>query len=115
MTSPGKGVMDLLFSHSTLGADTLSQMEAAIHTMLGEELMLFEFNNHLLVQGMKSLSSEGPPNPWSCPGLPSPIPGTGWRTADLGAGRHRKLNLQAEASHQKKELEIIGQTVCVCD
>lgn len=110
----GKGVMDLLFSHSTLGADTLSQMEAAIHTMLGEELMLFEFNNHLLVQEYEKSFERGATKSLEL----------SWSAITNSQEQVEKLlisvrdvteirALQAEASHQKKELEIIGQILSV--
>ena len=42
--------MDLVFSDTDLGADVLSQVDAASHACLGEDSINFEFNQHLLVR-----------------------------------------------------------------
>jgi HPt (histidine-containing phosphotransfer) domain-containing protein len=44
----GRDVMQLLFEGSNLGADLRSQVEVAIAACVGEEVMNFEFNAHLL-------------------------------------------------------------------
>jgi predicted ATPase/GAF domain-containing protein/HPt (histidine-containing phosphotransfer) domain-containing protein len=44
-----RNVMELLFTHTSLNADTVDQVEAAIGACLGEDQMNFEFNSHLLV------------------------------------------------------------------
>jgi predicted ATPase/HPt (histidine-containing phosphotransfer) domain-containing protein len=44
-----RNVMELLFTSTSLDADTVDQVEAAIGACLGEDQMNFEFNSHLLV------------------------------------------------------------------
>jgi len=41
-------VMDVVFSETNLGSDLLSQVDATISACIGEDLMNFEFNMHLL-------------------------------------------------------------------
>lgn len=45
----GRGLMDVVFDNSDIGSDALSQVEAAASACLGEDVMNFEFNQHLLV------------------------------------------------------------------
>ncbi len=45
----GRRLMDLVFSDTDLGADVLSQIDAATYACLGEDAINFEFNQHLLV------------------------------------------------------------------
>ena len=44
----GRDVVALVFSDTTLGADALSQMHAALSACVGEDAMNFEFNSHVL-------------------------------------------------------------------
>jgi len=44
-----RNVMELLFRNTSLDADSVDQIEAAIGACLGEDPMNFEFNSHLLV------------------------------------------------------------------
>ncbi len=45
----GRNVIELLFSQSTLGGDTVNQIKEAVASMVGEDEMNFQFNSHLLV------------------------------------------------------------------
>ena len=45
----GLHACELLFSDSDLGGDLLNQIQEALNAMVGEDLMNFEFNKHLLV------------------------------------------------------------------
>ena len=45
----GRDLMDIVFSNTNLGADTLSQIEAVGGACIGEDIMNFEFNQHLMV------------------------------------------------------------------
>lgn len=110
----GRRVMDLIFAGSQFNAETLSQVEAAITACIGEDSMNFEFNEHLLVDEVERTTEDGRVKvldlSWS------PI------TDDTDTVVRLMLcvrdvtelrELAAEASQQKRELEIIGQILAV--
>ena len=45
----GKPALALIFSDSSIGGDALSQIEATLAACIGEDLMNYEMNSHLLV------------------------------------------------------------------
>ncbi|TDR81611.1 HAMP domain-containing protein [Paludibacterium purpuratum] len=110
----GRHIMALLFADTGLGADALSQVEAAIASCLGEDSMNFDFNRHLLVGE-----------------LTKQLPGGRIKTLDLSwsaiagdDGTVARLMLcvrdvtelralAAEANEQKRELAIIGEILAV--
>ncbi len=107
-------VMDLLFANSSLGADTLSQMATAIASILDEEEFLFECNGHLLVTAFEKA--------FACGRIKSLE--LSWSPIANDQGIVEKLlvsmrdvteikALQEATSHQKKELEIIGQILSI--
>jgi two-component system chemotaxis sensor kinase CheA len=55
----GRSMMDLVFSGTDLGADTLSQIDAATHACLGEDCINFAFNQHLLVGEIAKQMGDG--------------------------------------------------------
>jgi len=55
----GRGVLELVFAHTSLGADALSQVDAAIGACIGEDVMNFEFNRHLLVGEVEKKMPDG--------------------------------------------------------
>ncbi|HEY7986666.1 MAG TPA: HAMP domain-containing protein, partial [Methylophilaceae bacterium] len=55
----GRDMMDLVFSNTNLGADTLSQVEAVGGACIGEDLMNFEFNQHLMVGQIEKTMPDG--------------------------------------------------------
>ena len=55
----GRNVMDLVFAASGLGSDQRSQIEAAIGSCIGEDLMNFEFNQHLLAGEIDIAMADG--------------------------------------------------------
>lgn len=110
----GRNVIDLVFSDTTIGADALAQTEAAIGACLGEDVMNFEFNEHLMVTEIHKQMANGESKvidlDWS------PI------TDEQGLVRSLLLSLRdvtelrklaAEAQSQKRELEIIGEVLAV--
>jgi len=110
----GRKAMDLVFSGSNLGADTLAQVDATIGACIGEDQMNFDFNRHLLVGEIERKA-----------------PDDSVRTLDLtwsaitdefdtitrlmlcvrDVTELRKL--AAETAEQKRELEIIGEILGV--
>jgi signal transduction histidine kinase len=110
----GRNLMDLVFSETNLGADILSQVETATSACIGEDLMNFEFNEHLMVGEIEKTMADGSVKildlSWS------PI------TDDTGTIVRLMLcvrdvtelrKLAAEANEQKRELEIIGEILAV--
>ncbi|MFX1764605.1 HAMP domain-containing protein [Paraburkholderia sp. A1RI-2L] len=55
----GRSLMELVFSHSDLDADTLAQIDAAVHACLGEDDVNFAFNQHLLVNEITRTMPDG--------------------------------------------------------
>lgn len=110
----GCGVMKLVFENTNLGSDALAQIEAATGACIGEDEMNFAFNEHLLVGEIDKRFPDGSTKTldlnWS------PI------TNDQGVIVRLLLcirdvtelrKLAAEASKQKRELEIIGEILAV--
>jgi len=55
----GRSLMDLVFAHTDLGADALSQVDAASQACLGEDAINFEFNQHLLLSEIEKRMPDG--------------------------------------------------------
>ncbi|NLP59667.1 HAMP domain-containing protein [Paraburkholderia sacchari] len=55
----GRALMDLVFSHTNLDADTLAQIDAAVHACIGEDDVNFAFNQHLLVNEITRTMPDG--------------------------------------------------------
>ncbi|GAB4058276.1 Hpt domain-containing protein [Uliginosibacterium sediminicola] len=110
----GRNVMELLFADSKLGADALSQVDTVVASCIGEALMNFEFNQHLLPGEIEKKMPGGASKildlQWS------PIAGEDDSIARLmvcvrDVTELRKL--AAETAEQKRELEIIGEILGV--
>lgn len=110
----GRDLMDLVFSHTNLGADILSQIDAAGSACLGEDVMNFEFNEHLMVGEIEKQMPDGRVK----------ILDLSWSPITDDAGTTVRLmlcvrdvtelrQLAAEANEQKRELEIIGEILAV--
>jgi two-component system chemotaxis sensor kinase CheA len=110
----GRDLMDLVFSDTNLGADLLSQMEAIGGACVGEDVMNFEFNEHLMVGEIAKKMPDGRVKildlSWS------PITDDNDMIIrlmlcirDVTELRH----LAAEANEQKRELEMIGEILAV--
>lgn len=110
----GRDVMELVFSDTNLGADTLSQIEAIGGACIGEDVMNFTFNEHLMVGEIEKTMADGSVKildlSWS--------PITDEQdlvirlmlcVRDVTELRH----LAAEANEQKRELEMIGEILAV--
>ena len=110
----GRQLMEVMFNDTSLNSNDLSQVEAAASSCIGEDLMNFEFNSHLLVTEFA-------------------------KTMPNGAQKHLELSwspicdendvveklmicvrdvtefkrLASEAGAQKRELAIIGEILAV--
>ncbi len=109
-----RDVMDLVFANATLGADTLSTVEVAIGSTIGEDEMNYEFNAHLLATEFDI----------TLPGGATKSLELSWSPITNDDGVVDKLmlcvrdvtelkRLANEAAGQKRELEMIGQILAV--
>jgi len=110
----GRDVMEFIFAGATLGADTLSQVEAAIGACIGEDVMNFTFNEHLMIGEIEKTLADGTIK----------ILDLSWSPISDDAAIVTRLmlcirdvtelrQLAAEANEQKRELEIIGEILAV--
>lgn len=110
----GSDLMDIVFSDTELGSDALSQIEAAVGACIGEDVMNFEFNRHLLVGEIEK----------KMPGGRVKVLDLGWSPITDDSGNTVRMmlcvrdvtelrELAAEANKQKRELEIIGEILSV--
>lgn len=110
----GRDLMDLVFSGTNLGADTLSQIEAIGGACIGEDVMNFEFNEHLMVGELEKTMAGGNKKildlSWS------PITDDNDMVIRLMLCVRDVTELRqlaAEANEQKRELEMIGEILAV--
>ncbi|QHI97445.1 HAMP domain-containing protein [Xylophilus rhododendri] len=107
-------VMTLVFEQTELGADALSQIEAALQACIGEDEMNFEFNAHLLPAEVSLAMADGRRK----------ILDLSWAPITDEHGNIQRLMLclrdvtelralARAASAQKRELEIIGEILAV--
>jgi GAF domain-containing protein/HPt (histidine-containing phosphotransfer) domain-containing protein len=110
----GAPLMELLFSHTSLGADLLSQVDAALASVIGEDEMNYEFNAHLLVGELDKTLADGRVKSLALSW--SPIVGDGG-TVDKLMLCVRDVTelkrLEAEASARKRELQVIGEILAL--
>lgn len=110
----GRNVMDLVMANTTLGADTLAQVEAAAGACIGEDVMNFEFNEHLMVGEIEK----------QMPGGHSKVLDLNWSPIVDETNTTVRLllcirdvtelrALAAEAKEQKRELEMIGEILAI--
>ncbi|MDE2600215.1 MAG: HAMP domain-containing protein [Rhodocyclaceae bacterium] len=110
----GRPFMEVVFSHASLSRDTLSQVEAAVGACLGEDEINFEFNSHLLTSEFEKQMADGS----------NKILDLNWSPITDAAGNIVRLllcirdvtelrKLAAEATAQKRELEMIGEILAV--
>lgn len=108
----GRNLMDVVFAGTNLGADMLSQVEAAIGSCIGEDQMNFEFNSHLLVTELDKTMPDGRVKSlelsWS-PICNDVVEKLMLCVRDVTEFKR----LAGEATAQKRELEIIGEILSV--
>lgn len=110
----GRDLMDLVFANANLGSDRLAQIEAVGGACIGEDVMNFEFNEHLMIGEIEKTMPDGRVKVldlnWS------PITddhGTTVRLLLCVRDVTELRKLAAEATEQKRELEIIGEILAV--
>jgi len=110
----GRALMDLVFTDTNLGADTLSQIEAIGGACIGEDVMNFSFNEHLMVGEVEKKMADGSIKildlSWS------PIVDANDTVVRLMLCVRDVTELRqlaAEANEQKHELEMIGEILAV--
>ena len=105
-----QNVFELLFKGSNLGSNELDQNKVAVDAIIGEDEMMFEFNEHLLAReyectvkdNKKILSLDW--NPIIVDGEVSKLMVTVRDVTELKA-------LEFAAASQKRELDIVGQLI----
>lgn len=112
----GRGLMDLVFSHSNLDADTIAQIDAAIHACLGEDSLNFAFNQHLLVNEITRTMPDGRAKvldlSWSAITDENDVV---VRLMLCVRDVTELRELAAEAGEQKRRLEMIGEILAVSE
>ncbi|MEM9100851.1 MAG: HAMP domain-containing protein [Pseudomonadota bacterium] len=105
----GRSIMDLVFTHTDLGADALNQVETALSVLIGADEMMYDFNSHLLVTELTKTFENGDKKILELDWDPiifedeiQKIMVTVRDVTELKA-------LEKESEAQKRELEIIGQ------
>jgi two-component system chemotaxis sensor kinase CheA len=110
----GRKLMDLVFSDTDLGADVLSQVDAASHACLGEDSINFAFNQHLLVGEIARRMPDGRVKildlSWSAITNESDVI---VRLMLCVRDVTELRQLAAEAAEQKRRLEMIGEILAV--
>ncbi len=110
----GKPALALIFNNSSIGTDALSQIEATLAACIGEDVMNYEMNSHLLIGEFTKPMADGRVK---CLDLT-------WAPICDASGDVEKImvcvrditelrQLEIEAAHQKRELELIGQILKV--
>ena len=112
----GRSLMELVFADTDLGADVLSQVDAASHACLGEDAINFAFNEHLLVTEISRRMPDGHVK----------ILDLNWSAITDDSDTIVRLmlcvrdvtelrKLAAEAGEQKRRLEMIGEILAVSE
>ncbi|WP_454722727.1 MULTISPECIES: ATP-binding protein [Cupriavidus] len=110
----GRDFMQLVFAGTDLGADALSQIEAAVGACLGQDAINFVFNQHLLAGEVARRMPDGRVKRLDL----------SWSAITDDADTVTRLmlcvrdvtqlrQLAAEASEQRRSLEIIGEILAV--
>ena len=112
----GRPLMDLVFSHTDLDADTLAQIDAAVHACLGEDDVNFAFNQHLLVNEITRTPPDGRAKvldlSWSAITDENDVV---VRLMLCVRDVTELRELAAEAGEQKRRLEMIGEILAVSE
>ncbi|WP_027215046.1 HAMP domain-containing protein [Burkholderia sp. WSM2232] len=112
----GRALMDLVFAQTDLGADALSQVDAATHACLGEDCINFAFNQHLLVGEISKRMPDGRVKildlSWSAITDENDVI-VRLMLCVRDVTELRKL--AAEASEQRRRLDMIGEILAVSE
>lgn len=110
----GQGMMALLFANTNLGSDALSAVETAAGACIGEDVMNFEFNSHLMVTECDKTMPDGRVKSLALSW--SPIcddKDTVDKLMICVRDVTELKRLEQAASEQKRELDIIGEILAV--
>ncbi|MDR6492570.1 two-component system chemotaxis sensor kinase CheA [Paraburkholderia terricola] len=112
----GRGLMDLAFSETDIGLDALSRIDAAVHACLGEDCINFTFNQHLLVGEISKRMPDGRVKildlSWSAITDENDVI-VRLMLCVRDVTELRKL--AAEASEQRRRLDMIGEILAVSE
>ncbi|CAB3803042.1 hypothetical protein LMG28688_05691 [Paraburkholderia caffeinitolerans] len=112
----GRALMELVFSHTELDADTLAQIDAAVHACLGEDGVNFAFNQHLLVNEITRTMPDGRKKvldlSWSAITDENDVV---VRLMLCVRDVTELRELAAEAGEQKRRLQMIGEILAVSE
>lgn len=110
----GANVMELVFSQTSLGSNDLSQVDAAVGSCIGEDMMNYEFNSHLLVTEFEKTMPNGAVKSLELSWSPIADESDTVEKLMLCVRDVTELKrLASEAGAQKRELEIIGEILAV--
>jgi len=110
----GQGLMALMFSNTNLGSDALSAVETAAGACIGEDVMNFEFNSHLMATDFEKTMPDGRVKSLSLSW--SPIcddKDTVDKLMICVRDVTELKRLEQAASAQKRELDIIGEILAI--
>jgi two-component system, chemotaxis family, sensor kinase CheA len=112
----GRPLMELVFAQSDLDADTIAQIDAAVHACLNEDSVNFAFNQHLLVNEITRTMPDGRQKvldlSWSAITDDSD---TVVRLMLCVRDVTELRELAAEAGEQKRRLQMIGEILAVSE
>lgn len=110
----GANVMELVFTQTNLGSNDLSQVDAAVGSCIGEDMMNYEFNSHLLVTEFEKTMPNGAVKSLELSWSPIADDNDVVEKLMLCVRDVTELKrLASEAGAQKRELEIIGEILAV--
>ncbi|SPB12879.1 CheA signal transduction histidine kinase [Caballeronia novacaledonica] len=110
----GRPVLDVVFGNTDIGSDELAQLDAAIDACLGEDIMNFDFNRHLLVDEVVKDMGDGRKK----------VLDLSWSAITNEEGVIVRLMLcvrdvtelkalAAEAGEQRRRLDMIGEVLAI--
>jgi len=110
----GQNLTQLVFTNTSLGSNDLSQVDAAVGSCIGEDMMNYEFNSHLLVTDFNITLPNGAVKSLSLSWSPIADENDTVEKLMLCVRDVTELKrLEGEAGAQKRELEIIGEILAV--
>jgi histidine kinase len=109
----GRNYDEVLFEGSTLSADVISQIKAAVLYSVGAKLLWYESNRHLLVSEMRRRRPDGALSilelNWSAILADGVVEKLLVSVKDVTELRH----LEQQAEEQRRDLEMIGQILAL--
>ena len=110
----GKPALGLIFGGSSVGSDALSQIDATLTACIGEDLMNYEMNSHLLVTEFTKPMVDGRVKCLDLTWAPiCDVFGAVEKIMVCVRDITELRQLELEAAHQKRELDLIGQILKV--